>query len=53
MIKEITKVLRELGSSMSDMSKELDEDFKRQDSKRANREKINKENLDKIWGKKD
>ena len=45
------KGMRDFGGMMDSMNAELKMDFEKADNNAIERERINKENLDKIWGK--
>ncbi|MCH7559871.1 MAG: hypothetical protein IIC67_00625 [Thaumarchaeota archaeon] len=46
------KGMKDFGRMMDSMNAELKMDFEKADNKAIERERINKENLDKIWGTK-
>lgn len=52
-IEIFNKAVQDFGYSMYTMSHELSEDIEKSNREFEAREKKNKENLDKIWGKKD
>ncbi|MGY5144419.1 MAG: hypothetical protein ACW9XH_08055 [Candidatus Nitrosopumilus sp. bin_32a] len=45
------KTVQDFGKSMDTMTRELSEDIEKSNKESEAREKKNKENLDKIWGK--
>ena len=47
------KTVQDFGDSMDTMTRELSSDIEKSKKESEAREKKNKENLDKIWGKKD
>ncbi len=47
------KVVQDFGDSMDTMTRELSSDIEKSKKESVAREQKNKENLDKIWGKKD
>jgi len=46
------KVIQDFGNSMNKMTSELSSDIEKSNRESEARERKNKENLDKIWGKK-
>ena len=46
------KTIQDFGKSMDSMTREFSEDIQKSNKESEAREKKNKENLDKIWGKK-
>ena len=51
-INVFNKAVQDFGVSMDTMTRELSSDIEKSDKESASREQKNKENLDKIWGKK-
>ena len=51
-INVFNKAVQDFGDSMDTMTRELSSDIEKSDKESASREQKNKENLDKIWGKK-
>ena len=47
------KTIQDFGDSMDTMTRELSSDIEKSKKESVAREQKNKENLDKIWGKKD
>ena len=47
------KAVQDFGDSMDSLTKEMLSDIKKSNKESEDREKKNKENLDKIWGKRD
>jgi len=47
------KAVQDFGDSMDTMTRELSSDIEKSKKESAAREQKNKENLDKIWGKRD
>jgi hypothetical protein len=47
------KTVQDFGDSMDTMTRELSSDIQKSNKESEARERKNKENLDKIWGKKD
>ena len=47
------KAVQDFGDSMDSMTKEMSLDIKKSNKESEAREKKNKENLEKLWGKKD
>ncbi len=47
------KAVQDFGNSMDTMTRELSSDIEKSKKESVAREQKNKENLDKIWGKKD
>ena len=47
------KAVQDFGKSMDTMTKELSSDIEKSNKDSQSREKKNKENLEKIWGKRD
>ncbi len=47
------KAVQDFGDSMDTMTRELSSDIEKSKKESVAREQKNKENLDKIWGKKD
>ena len=47
------KTIQDFGESMDSMTREFSEDIQKSNKESEAREKKNKENLDKIWGKRD
>ena len=45
------KIIQDFGDSMDSLTKEISSDIERSNRESELREKKNKENLDKIWGK--
>ena len=52
-IDTFNKAVQDFGSSMDTMSKEFSSDIEKSNREAKIREKKNKENLEKIWGKRD
>ena len=52
-INVFNKAVQDFGDSMDIMTQELSSDIEKSKKESEAREKKNKENLDKIWGKKD
>ena len=52
-ISVFNKAVQDFGDSMDTMTKELSSDIEKSNKDSEVREKKNKENLDKIWGKRD
>ncbi len=52
-INVFNKAVQDFGDSMDKMSSELSSDIEKSKKESVAREQKNKENLDKIWGKKD
>ncbi|MDF2425090.1 MAG: hypothetical protein OPY08_01470 [Nitrosopumilus sp.] len=52
-INVFNKAVQDFGDSMDTMTRELSSDIEKSDKESASREQKNKENLDKIWGKRD
>ena len=52
-ISVFNKAVQDFGDSMDTMTRELSSDIEKSDKESASREQKNKENLDKIWGKRD
>ena len=47
------KAVQDFGDSMDTMTREMSADIEKSNRESESREKKNKENLDKIWGRKD
>ncbi len=52
-INVFNKAVQDFGDSMDTMTRELSSDIEKSKKESVAREQKNKENLDKIWGKKD
>ncbi len=52
-IDTFNKLVQDFGKSMDTMTREMSADIEKSNRNSENREKKNKENLDKIWGKRD
>lgn len=52
-LKSFNKSVSDFGDSMQKMDQDLKDDISKSNSNAVKREKINKENLDRIWGKKE
>ena len=52
-IDTFNKTVQDFGDSMDTMTRELSSDIEKSNKESEAREKKNKENLDKIWGKRD
>jgi hypothetical protein len=52
-INTFNKIIQDFGDSMDTITGELSSDIEKSNRESEAREKKNKENLDKIWGKKD
>ena len=52
-INVFNKAVQDFGDSMDTMTRELSSDIEKSDKESASRGQKNRENLDKIWGKKD
>lgn len=52
-ITTFNKAVQDFGDSMDSITKEMSSDIEKSNKESVAREQKNKENLDKIWGKKD
>ncbi len=52
-IDTFNKLVQDFGDSMDTMTREMSSDIEKSNKDSEAREKKNKENLDKIWGRKD
>lgn len=52
-INMFNKIVQDFGDSMDSITRELSSDIEKSNKTSEAREQKNKENLDKIWGKKD
>jgi len=52
-ISVFNKAVQDFGDSMDTMTRELSSDIEKSDKEYASREQKSRENLDKIWGRKD
>ncbi len=52
-IDTFNKIVQDFGNSIDSLTREMSSDIKKSNRESESREKKNKENLDKIWGRKD
>ena len=52
-IDTFNKLVQDFGASMDSLTREMSSDIEKSNRESEAREKKNKENLDKIWGRKD